>query len=110
MKQLLYVYVPGFEYDSKGPLHIDAIRLNVTVGENKSDSTDNSSNVLQTYCYIGGSGATIPGNVIYRLENLNSDNRIEQYYQGNSHLSPVWTKIDRYGRVPHGFFNDFITH
>jgi len=28
-----YVYIPGFTYTSKGPLHIDAIRLEATTSD-----------------------------------------------------------------------------
>ena len=72
MKQKLYVYIPGFEYDSKGPLHIDAIRLDVTAGELNKDKENNIQNSLKTYIYIselasdGTADKTIEGNLIYR--------------------------------------------
>ena len=70
MKQLLYVYIPGFEYDSKGPLHIDAIRLDVTVGEIEKN-TNKIVNSLPTYIYIASEASTgnlikwVPGNLIF---------------------------------------------
>jgi len=75
MKQLLYVYVPGFEYDSKGPLHIDAIRLDVTTGEIEKDTEGKITNSLPTYIYMasvnmttGESTRLIKGNLIYRAD------------------------------------------
>lgn len=114
MKQLLYVYVPGFEYDSKGPLHIDAIRLDVTVGEIEKNIDNKIVNSLPTYIYIspvdttnGTSVKMIPGNLIYRSDTTNQS-FIDNRYNGIPSESPLWTE-EKTGRAVHGYFYDFIT-
>ena len=112
MKQLLYVYIPGFEYDSKGPLHIDAIRLDVTVGEIEKN-TNNIVNSLPTYIYIASEASTgnlikwVPGNLIFRSKTTDQF-FIDKQYNDNPSKSPLWTK-EKTGRAVHGYFYDFIT-
>ena len=112
MKQLLYVYIPGFEYDSKGPLHIDAIRLDVTVGEIEKN-TNKIVNSLPTYIYIASEASTgnlikwVPGNLIFR-SNTTDQFFIDKQYNDNPSKSPLWTK-EKTERAVHGYFYDFIT-
>lgn len=112
MKQLLYVYIPGFEYDSKGPLHIDAIRLDVTVGEIEKN-TNKTVNSLPTYIYIASEASTgnlikwVPGNLIFRSDTTDQF-FIDKQYNDNPSKSPLWTK-EKTGRAVHGYFYDFIT-
>lgn len=124
MKQKLYVYIPGFEYDSKGPLHIDAIRLDVTAGELNKDKENNIQNSLKTYIYIselasdGTADKAIEGNLIYRRtqkDNNFFNNNVRYGYRSDSYTdrslnSPFWTeKAQEQGRVSNGYFYDFIT-
>jgi hypothetical protein len=130
MKQFLYVYVPGFEYDSKGPLHIDAIRLDVTTGEIEKEG-EKITNSLDTYIYLKGEIndktnkfnilKRIPGNTIYRVDNTSSSKlKSDRYKPGtNTAETPFWTETIKkkedgteeviYDRVLHGYFYDFIT-
>lgn len=114
MRSFLYVYVPGFEYDSKGPLHIDAIRLDVTTGELDKNSDNKITNSLPTYIYLseidetkGTPSSLIPGNLVYRAV-TSEQPFIDGQYTGQPSKSPFWTD-QKDGRVPHGYFYDFIT-
>lgn len=114
MRSFLYVYVPGFEYDSKGPLHIDAIRLDVTTGELDKNSDNKITNSLPTYIYLsemdetkGTPSSLIPGNLVYRAV-TSEQPFIDGQYTGQPSKSPFWTD-QKDGRAPHGYFYDFIT-
>ena len=113
MKQKLYVYIPGFEYDSKGPLHIDAIKLDVTVGT-IGKGIENSQ--IKVYKYIQNNNPdcheSIEGNVIFRcITAPNADVATEQShrYDSDNINSPCYT-YNSSTRVLHGYFYDFITN
>ena len=117
MKQKLYVYIPGFEYNSKGPLHIDAIKLDAYV-------ESETPNKLDVFCFKG-KNETFKGNLLYRY----ADRAINSQYsygvtisgstqtnkQGDLYTSKegqaswIDKKTEQEGRVPVGFFYDHIT-
>ena len=115
MKQFLYVYIPGFEYDSKGPLHIDAIRADVTAGEIEKNNENKIQNSLKTYLYISPENTdNIEGNLIYRDRvNSRASGTLQSWY--NTHYAGDTSKAERpfytadESRAIHGFFYDFIT-
>lgn len=112
MKQLLYVYVPGFEYDSKGPLHIDAICLDVTITDN------NEQKPIDTYIYAYNDGGTIKkvkGKTIYRTTEVidwSKKGSLRGRFNYRPEDAPMWTQEPQetsvHNRVLHGYFYDFI--
>ena len=99
MTQELYVYIPGFEYDSKGPLEIDAIKLEAYIGNER----------ISTYLNITNS-TLIEGDTIYKCNQSNGSaalnmSRISQQI-GAAELPQHTSK--QY-RAHYGYFYDFVT-
>lgn len=117
MKQRLYVYIPGFEYNSKGPLHIDAIKLDAYV-------ESETPNKLDVFCFKG-KNKTFKGNLLYRYANqavgsqysygvtisgsTQTNIQGDLYTSKESQASWIDKEVEQEGRVPIGFFYDHIT-
>ena len=96
-----YVYIPGFEYDSKGPIQIDAIELHARVV--------GSTNELSVYTGPGYITRGITKNIIYRsTQSSTYQDTYRKYDNVISYSSPFYTEARNLGRVYHGFFYDFI--
>ncbi len=122
-KKNIVIVIPGFEYDSNGPVYIDKIKIEASVNGEPIDVFTHGFTSSKGVNTLNAWDDVSPNNIIYNqaLFSNQEDDNIRNYWAGSSNPEEIDLSIssqiipysktlleDPTPKVPYSFFNDIL--